>query len=357
MLSIYEVIAFLAILLALIKDSNKNSSFLAIFLILVLTIVAAIRGLSVGTDTEGYYYAFQWAVTPLSTRTSESEPLFSVYAYLCRRYLNYDWYMLLSYGIMCFLYLWVAFKKTTNFPLAVFLFVTCGFYLSSFNGMREYLASAITFGALYILESDFKNEKNKIIVFFIITLLAVLIHNTALVVVAVFLIRKIEISNKIQFIIVIGSFIVGFFLSAYFWGLLQPFTTDVGRFGGYMEYESGGGGRNIVSNLGVNIMFLAIMYLADKDDQKSIFYKTYFVSMIIFNLVGGMHYLTRLTDNLAVAQIITIPIVLRHTKKQIFRYGLIILMLVYSISRFYLKGLSNPDILPYVIRPDISFIL
>lgn len=352
-MSIYEVIAFISILLALPKDRFRNSKALAIILIGVLIVVAAIRDLSVGTDTYGYYDSFIWAKSLLSGRTAHSEPIFAVFVYFCRQFLNYDWFMLLSYGIMFYSFLWVAYKKTTNFPLTVFLFITCGFYLSSFNGMREYLAAAIAFWALYVLEKDFKNERKKVIIFFSIILIASLIHNTALIVVFVFLIRNIDISNKKQFVIVVGSFVLGFFFSAFFWGFFQPVASEAGRFGTYLEYETGGGGRNIISNLGVNVMFLAVMFLANKQYQKSVFYKTYFVSMIVFNLVGSMDLLTRLTDNLAVAQIITIPIILRQTKNLIFKYGFIVLMLIYSISRFYLKGLSNPDILPYVVRPDI----
>ena len=351
-MSIYELLAIMALLLAFLKDYIRNSRLLAAFFILILTIVAAIRDLSVGTDTDGYYDAFISATTVDSLRTSADEPLFALYTYLCQQYLNYDWFMLINYGIMILSFLWVAFKKSTNLPLSVFIFITCGFYLGSFNGMREYIATAITFVALYVLESEIE-KKNRL--FFLLTIIATLIHNTGLLVLLVYFIRNRDIPNRIQLTIVVSSFIIGFFLSDYFWSFIPSFVSDVGRLGKYLEYEEGSGGRTLITNLGVNIMFLFIMYLMDKDRQRSVFYKAYFVSMIIFNLVGSMNVLTRITNNLAIAQIVIIPIVLSQTKIPIFKYGLLILVLAYSISRFYLRELSNPDILPYIIRPNIEF--
>lgn len=347
-MSIYEVIAFISLLLALPKDKIRNSRALAYISIGTLIVIAAIRGLSVGTDTYSYCEDFKSANTVFYGRTSSSEPLFALYTFLCKQYLNYDWYMFITYGLIVCLFLWVAYKKSTIFPLSIFLFVACEFYLSSFNGMRQYLAAAFIFLSLYYLDNKSKWDT---IIFFILAFAAFLIHNTSLVVLLLFILRKYESSVLLQFSLVIGSFIVGFFLSEWFWVHFQSLIPDAGRLGVYLEYT--GGSRNLVSNLGANIMFLAVMYLSDKKTQSSIFYKAYFVSMIVFNLVGGMYLLTRLTDNLAVAQIVIIPMVLRQTKNDLFKYGFLALLLVYALSRFYIKGLSNPDILPYVVRPEI----
>lgn len=356
-MTIYEVLAYLCLFLAIPNDfRNKRNIFWATAGVFVL--IAAIRGLSVGTDTISYYYGFTESTTTNFTEKGESEFLFSWWTYFCRTTINsYDFWMLANYGLMIGLIAWAIFRYSSNRQLSLYLFISCGFYLASFNIMREYIATAFIVLAIAVMSEHWKY---RLWAFLLIMLFAVFIHNSAVVALPLLLLYKHNVSKNLQALIILFSFILGFFylsrLSDSLFSWFIPFVGD--RYEGYLTYEGDSGGRGFIGNFGVNVMFLVSLFLAKRSTLEGLWFKTYFLGMIVFNLFGGMYYLTRLTDNLSIVQIIVIPLIANDLRregkrKQLFYWGYCSLIVVYSVSRFYLKGLSNPDLLPYVVRMGI----
>lgn len=349
-MSIYEIVAYLCLFLALVpKAKNSKSVFWTVSFILL--VIASIRGLSVGTDTLSYYEDFCKATNTRFDAKQLSEPIYSYWTYYCRTLTNsYDLWILVNYGIIIGTIEWATMKNSTYLLLSIFLFVTCGFYLASFNGMREYMATGIIMLMVHVLQ--FEKWKWK---FWSLFFMGILIHNTTIIALSLLFIRNFNLSKFWQVFLVLSSFVIGFFylstLSDSLFVYIAPF---MGRYESYLLYEGDDEARNFISNFGVNFMFLFSVLLVSENTMRSMWFKAYFLSMIVFNLVGGMFWLTRLTDNLAIAQIIAIPLVFSDVKKRLrmlFIYGFIVV--AYSLSRFYLKSLSNPDILPYMVRPDI----
>lgn len=346
-MSIYEIIAYICLALSILPRI-RNSKLLFWAVVAILLIVASIRGLSVGTDTSDYYNFYSQAVNTKFDVKSASEFIFAFWTYFCRSFINsYDIWMFVNYGVILGLICWVAFKHSPSLFLSLFIFITCEFYLSSFNGMREYIATAISLLAIKVL-----NDNESIWKCGLFVLIAFFVHNTALITVFVILINFLNVGRIQYVVIVLVSFFIGFFyISSLSNNLFVQIAPFVGRFENYLLYEGSGEDRIFISNLGVNIVFLIGSFLASKSVLKSIWFKTYFLSMVVFNLVGSMFWLTRLTDNLAVVQVVTIPLIIQSVKIKPLKYGYGILILAYCLARFYIKGLSNPDILPYVVRP------
>ena len=132
-----------------------------------------------------------------------------------------------------------------------------------------------------------------------------------------------------------------------YFNVLSPFLGDLGS---YLTRDIEDGSRNLISNLGLNVVFLFTLFLANSKTTNTLFFQSYFLSVIIFNVVGNFHWLTRLTDNFALSQMIVFPIVYSTTKNKLLRYSFLLTIILYCLARFYMKGISNPDVLPYYMR-------
>lgn len=341
-------------LLVLVLTRFKYNTKLYWGFVIVLIFISALRNLNVGTDTLGYHEGFKWIQGGLLVDKSKETILFHYWQLFFHRFLNYDWFMLISYGLIIWLIALVA-KRSSPLPLfSLFLFVTCEYYLVSLNAFRQYIVVAIIMYMICLLDNY--QGKKTLFALVIFTVVAYFIHVSVAVILLLFLYKKINISKKLQGIIVIASFIVGFFLTHILTPYFSIFGTYVGRFGSYLQYESDNATRNFVTNLGMNVFFLITLFFANKETLRSAFFKAYFLSMLLFNFFGSMYWLTRLTDNLSIAQIIVLPLVFTSINKNILKFTYLFMILLYALSRFYFKGLANPDIFPYSLRDNINFL-
>ena len=341
-MNIYEVLVY-SILIAFLLFSRKTTEkkLLNIFVV-VLIIIAAFRGLYIGTDTQSYYYTFMHDEKSIDL-------LFDSWGMFCHKWLNYDWYMFLTYSYIIGMFTYLSMKKSPLALFSLFIFVSCEFYLASFNAFRQYISAATIFLIIYILDSNLEN-KRKIIYATILVIANTFIHHSSLVVLLLFILLPFKINKSIQSISVIASFLIGFFFTSYlmpYFNVLAPFLGDLGS---YLTRDIEDGSRNLISNLGLNIVFLITLFLANENTRQTVFFKSYFLSVIIFNIVGNFHLLTRLTDNFALSQMIVFPVVYSTTKNKLLRYSFLLTIILYCLARFYMKGISNPDVLPYYMR-------
>lgn len=345
-MSIYELILYVCLLVSFFKET-RNNNILIILLLCFMVCVAAFRSINVGTDTYNYYleYIYMTDLQSLSDK-SAGEYVFAFMTYIFRKYLSYDWYMLFWYICIIFSAGYVIMKSSVNKALSLFLFIACCFYTNSLNVMRQFVATCIMFMAMYEYSKE-KFSRYKLIVMCIVCLF---IHNASIILWPLFFMKKINISKKWQIALVGFSFVLGYFMSDYLQSIFVGLSIYVGRFEGYLLHESEGG-RNFISNFGVNVMFVSTLLLANARIIESVYFKAYFISMILFNIVGSMYYMTRITDFYAVAQIICIPMVIRGINNKSLKKGYMFLLLVYCLSRFYIKGLYS--YLPYEMRDTI----
>jgi len=351
-MSIYEIVVY-SMLLVLILTRFKYYTKIYWVFVIALIFISALRNLNVGTDTLAYYESFKWIHEGSFVDKTNETIVFYYWQLFFHRFLNYDWFLLISYGFIILLIALVA-KKSSPLPLfSLFLFVTCEYYLVSMNAFRQYIVVAIIMYMIYLLDNY--QGKKTVFALVIFTLVAYFIHVSVAVILLLFLYKKININKKSQAIIVIASFITGFFLTNILTPYFSQLSNYVGRFGSYLQYESGNSTRNLITNLGMNIFFLITLFFATKETLKSAFFKAYFISMLLFNFLGSMYWLTRLTDNLSIAQIIVLPLVYKSINKKNLKYSYLFLILLYALSRLYLKGLANTDILPYSSRDNINF--
>ena len=348
-MNIYEVLVYSILISFLLFSRKTTEKFLFNIFVVVLIIIAAFRGLYIGTDTQSYYYTFMHDEKSIDL-------LFDSWGMFCHKWLNYDWYMFLTYSYIIGMFTYLSKKKSPLALFSLFIFVSCEFYLASFNAFRQYISAATIFLIIYILDSNLEN-KRKIIYATILVIANTFIHHSSLVVLLLFILLPFKINKSIQSISVIASFLIGFFFTSYlmpYFNVLAPFLGDLGS---YLTRDIEDGSRNLISNLGLNVVFLFTLFLANSKTTNTLFFKSYFLSVIIFNVVGNFHWLTRLTDNFALSQLVVFPVVYDGCNKKMHKFIYLALIIIYCLSRFYLKGISNPDVLPYNMREIDLFTL
>ncbi|MBE6149306.1 MAG: EpsG family protein [Firmicutes bacterium] len=155
------------------KDDKK----ILIIAILIISLLAGLRGENVGVDTSAYMDAF---VNQFPKSWQFEEFGFRFVSNLLMKMFNNASVVMLIYALLTnfliFLRLW-DFRKKSSFGLMGLLYILI-YFLSSMNIMRQFIAVAIVLYSTKLLENK------KYVLFFIIVLLTSLIHKTSLLSVA-----------------------------------------------------------------------------------------------------------------------------------------------------------------------------
>ncbi|EOP66404.1 MULTISPECIES: EpsG family protein [Bacillus cereus group] len=168
----------------------------------------------------------------------------------------------------------VLYKYARIFELSIYVYVTSGMYLTSMNGIRQYLAAAIIFIATkYIFEGNWKK-------YIIVVLIASTVHQSAIILIPIYFIvrRKAWSWETYIFLFMAVLIVIGFnqFIDALF---------TVIEDSQYSEYKNfSGGGANILRVV-VNAAPIILAYLG-RDKLREVFPKSdYVVNMSILGLV------------------------------------------------------------------------
>jgi transmembrane protein EpsG len=209
-LTVLATVSISAILGELHSRYKKNifgysypSNLMFFFLFIALFLVAGLRW-KVGTDYSNYEAVFSRIQTLdfkdiLNFNTEYGYTLFTwVILKISPEYqLVFLAFSFFTIGIIV-----LSIREySTSFTFSIILYITTMSYFGSFNGIRQWLASAIIFFAYrYIITSNFK----KYLTFVII---AALIHNSALIMLPIYFLVKRKSMNKMN-LIIIGAFVL-----------------------------------------------------------------------------------------------------------------------------------------------------
>ena len=163
---VYLAVIFITLILGVITANLRESDRLAgkyltasvipIAMILIVWVyVFAFRDLTIGSDTNGYYY-FYHEIIPEKISLKEfidtqRDWLFSILEYVCARLFHGSW---LGFQIVVALLIYipiiaVVVDKSANITASLLLFIFTLAYFSGFNGMRQAIACSLIFYAYY----------------------------------------------------------------------------------------------------------------------------------------------------------------------------------------------------------------
>lgn len=204
------IFLFASILYA--KHNNPQSRRIFLFLAFVsMALVLGLRGKTVGEDTQGYINVFEKSVNVSWDDIIQGDGLrIAYYTYdygysetiekgyiVLNKFIhlfteNGHIFLLVVASITCILFAKFIYDNSLDIFMSTIVFLCESIYVNAFNGVRQILAVSIAVQAYTLL----KKRKIKTAIF--ITLLAMLIHNTAVVCFLIFPIMLIEPKKELK---------------------------------------------------------------------------------------------------------------------------------------------------------------
>lgn len=311
----FGVLGLYIILGIIINFSFENKAarlFQSLSMIVILGGLSAARAVSVGADTQLYNNLYSWDFEAGDWQSSKY-PLYSLYTY-CLHFISSNPQIIIAMNslIIVTLVAITIYSYSENVFLSNILYVTLYFFFNSMNISRQFLAIGILLVATVYL------NKNKIWLFWILYIVACLVHSTALVGIVFFVIHVIH-WNKTRFIL---SGALGIVLLIFYKIILNLFIVF---FPAYSMYSIGTSDTHVEtlssqSNGGtllVTIFYLLFICIAtlckvrfqDENREKRFTFLT--VVMIIAVMFGIIFYknilMTRVISYLSIFSIVYIP--------------------------------------------------
>lgn len=149
---IYLLAAIFCVSFVYIQDKALSGRSV-IFPLLVLTLIAALRDYTIGTDAKSYTRDFRFPFNhyPL-TLNPDVEKGYQILAMWVRGIDNdYSFYFFIMALVCVFPVLWVLKKRSPDYTLSLYIYITFGLYFALYNQVRQTIAMGICFLALKFL--------------------------------------------------------------------------------------------------------------------------------------------------------------------------------------------------------------
>lgn len=327
---LYFIIALFLIIL--IKTKNDNIINLVFLFFILLT---GLRGYSVGTDTMNYYGLFNGSE---SFQNNQGEIVFYLlYSYLSSINVSYR-IILFIQAILFWLPLYYVFKRTSYPVLAVFILYCLGYVFMSFNISRQMIAASIGLCSIYMIKENVKTIYPVSLI-----ILSSMFHTSSLILLLVFILKKINLHRDIWTCILVFSFLLPFVFS--FSSILTIVLNKlpyVNRFANYLDSAN----KSIFSfnRLLMNALFIFLMY-CKKRYCSSLYLKCIVCGLIIMNLMPQSSYITRVALYLTIAQVLFFQDCYISSKLQ---NRIIVLFYMISVLLSFVVH-NNGGFVPYVL--------
>ncbi|WP_459500036.1 EpsG family protein [Bacillus sp. C1] len=251
----------------------KPNQFLVLMATLSLTLVSGLRT-NIG-DT--YFYMHTYTITDFNWEyiQKNKDMGFNILQLILQKYTEDPQVMVFITALITnVIIVFVLYKYSRLIDLSLYVYITSGMYLTSMNGIRQYLATAIIFTATkYILDGNWKR-------YILIVLLASTFHQSALVLIPIyFLIRRKAWSGATFILLFLAVFIILGFNQ-----FSEVFFAAIGdtQYGHYKDFHEGG--ANIL-RVAVDAAPLILAYLG-RERLRELFPKSdYIVNMALLGMV------------------------------------------------------------------------
>ena len=306
----FAYLLFLITMLTIERNSARLRPIIRVIIPIVYILLIGLRGTSIGTDTETYYEHFyifgQWGCNFV-------EPGFDwINRIMFKWGFNANHFFIVNAAItMSFTYLALDRLKKKEYTYTAFCM-----YLLTFaflvNGMRQGVACGI-----FIYANKFIEEK-KPIKYILLLSFASLFHASSLILLPLYFLDKIRLTDKLYIGIFIFSF-VGLFvnLSSYI-----PSIALLGRdYGSHVEnmhVESASYLGFTITTL-LNIVILALMLKNQIHKHRSSLFNLIFISFVLKNIGFSMPIIGRLTIYFSWFAYFIYPIILDKRSKPLFK--------------------------------------
>lgn len=308
------------------KKAQREWNVFSILFVLFIISVSALR-YNVGADYGQYVWNFNnWYINvDLSFSDWKNEPgiviLAKLFNVMCS---NGNLFVSFVSVLTLTIYLSIINRESPQTWFSFSLFILLGVWASSFNGIRQYLASAIIFlGYKYIIDEKFK-------LWCFIVALASLFHMTAWIILPIYFIARRNADLKQVLFCAFFSIVLLSFYGT-IWGLVETLKGDVNE-------------NSIYASHGINIFRIlcswipVILYIGFRNRKTTLSAKeNFFINMSVINaslmtIASNSAYLGRVCMYTNIFNVIAIPIIvenLRNPNKSIIYIALFLFYLLF----------------------------
>lgn len=336
------------------ENINKNKKIYIIISFFIMFLFMGFRSLSVGTDTQLYVSVFQNYCTMSWIDILTFKDTFIGFAILNKIVsifsTNPHAILIAASGLICFLTGRFIYKNSDHVVYSTLLFILFYYYLNCFNIFRQYIAIMIVINAFPLL------VRKDILKYILICLLAISIHNTAIMALFLLPLSKMKF-NKQSIIVYTIIMCFAIFLVPV---AMNKFAELFPHYRMYFENQyMGYTGYGLFILIGI-YCFISIIALLSKEKNYDENEQRKFLILLMINnltiITNIMSYnffiLYRVSLYYSIFLIIFIPMVFDRYKKNLLLYFLFLLIMFVPFANKLIN--NDGQVVPY--KTDIGII-
>jgi hypothetical protein len=310
----------------------------------MLFLIEALRNVTVGTDTRGYFQDFEiWRISDISSFFvgAKKDAGLKIITKVIALFTNSNQIMLAVVGAFFAISIsWFIYKYSKEPSVSFIALLSLGYVYFSMAGLKQIVAiSVCLFSYKYIKEQ-------RIISFLIFMVIAYLFHNTAIIFVPAYFLPKIKIGIK-QIIAVVVAFI----LANNFQHYVRYFIFNVISWDRLSTFETRGTTNSIAGFIiQLSIMIFCLCFfkkVKSRDFEDVVLYNFSYIGLIIqpFSVIIGDVF--RVSMYFSIFNIILIANAIASEKnislRLILKMSVILIMLLY----FFVFAYDSSGVYPY----------
>lgn len=349
-MTIYVVLMTLVIILGLILE-KKNKKIYSVIVCILFTLVAALRSYNIGNDTLNYILSFNnvlqrfelYGFNAFSKIRFENGYILLMLIFRTIT-ANYTIYFIFVHAFINYSFCRFIRKNSDNMCFSFTIFFLLRFFFSEMNIMRQFIAIAI-----FLFAIDCIIEK-KLLKYITLIITASLFHKSALFLLPVYSLDRIQLNRKQKIIFIMASLIIYTFL----YSILLRIVSSIGVYEGYFEefYNSNEIGSliNFIMQFTIFIFVSILIKNTETKEMEKLLYKLLFLNTIVSFLCIRISILSRIAEYLNMTCLVLIPNTISKFKKDNMRMFLKIIITILCALYFFVISYYRPnwnDCIPY----------
>lgn len=324
------------------ERANINRIIFLIFTIMIFVLVAGLRN-NIG-DTQSYVNGYTGLVNFMGFTEESKDKGFTIFQLILYKINTDPQFMLFVTSLItqsCIVY--TLYKYRSYFELEVYMYITCGIFLVTMNGIRQAMVGAILFLCTRLI------IEGKFIPYTIIVFILSTMHSSAMIMIPVYFIARKQMWSKTTFIIIVVAsvgFIFFYQLLPGFFGVLDG--SSYSEYESWMTSEDGDGGSSLMRVL-VNAVPVILSYikrneLKEKWKEGNIFVNISLINLI-FNVFGLYNWIfVRFQLYFQYYNLVLIPYIIKNCfeekERDLIYYSFIICYFIYFYYEQVMGGVG-----------------
>lgn len=337
------VIFFIIVFFFSLAFEKKPGNGVLFIIIFALWLLIGLRDIGVGVDTHGYIEEFhqfrQMNLSSLWTQLkSTSEPLYIFLSWLIGQFSSNYTVFLLWWAILPAISIFISLKDYTegdiDWSVSIVVFFLLGFFAFYVAGIRQAAALSLVLLSLKYI------DKSKFWRFFVIIIIASLIHNSAILFLVAYLLRKIKIRWWYILIAILLFVLTSYIQVDYITTLSQYLFHE--RFANYgVTYESTqNSSAFIMQTILFTVCLIKYKDLCKENELNNILFIFSFLGLLIQSMSGMIAEMARVSFYFCIFDLILVPRALRSYSANI-RQAFYVVFFLGSLSYLFFLSSSN----------------